>query len=148
MTTPIAQDIQKIVVGIDGSEASIGALQWAAQQATLTSGTVEVLVVWDWYKAVGWYVPVLVGLDPEGDARHVLEKTLADITSQWPDLPITGRVAEGNPSPLLVDASKNATLLVVGSRGHGEFAGMLLGSVSEYCVTHAHCPVLVYRPRD
>ena len=69
------------------------------RQATLMQGTIEVIVVWDWYKAVGWYVPVLAGLDPEGDAKHVLEKSLADLTSQWPDLSLTSRVVEGNPSP-------------------------------------------------
>ena len=99
MTTPNGKDTQRIVVGIDGSASSIGALQWAATQATLTQGTIEVIVVWDWYKAVGWYVPVLAGLDPEGDAKHVLEKSLADLTSQWPDLSLTSRIAEGNPSP-------------------------------------------------
>ena len=51
----------------------------------------------------------------------------------------------GHPAPILVEASKGADLLVVGSRGHGEFVGMLIGSVSEYCATNAHCPVLVHR---
>jgi nucleotide-binding universal stress UspA family protein len=145
VTGPAPNDTRKIVVGIDGSESSIHGLRWAAHLATLTEGTLEVVVVWDWYKSVGWYVPVLAGLDPEGDAKHVLEKALTDLTSQWPDLSIASRVAEGNPSPILVEASKSASLLVVGSRGHGEFAGMLIGSVSEYCATHAHCPVLIYR---
>ena len=148
MSTPNVSDPQRIVVGMDGSPTSIDALQWAAGQATLLKGTIEVIVAWDWYKAVGWYVPVLVGLDPEGDAKHVLEECLTDIRAEWPDLSIRGRLAEGSPSPILVEASKDAALLVVGSRGHGEFAGMLLGSVSEYCATHAHCPVLVYRDRD
>ncbi len=145
MTTPDTPE--KIVVGIDGSPSSIDALRWAAAQASLTHGTLEVVVVWDWYKSPGWYTPVLAGLDPEGDAKRVLEKALTDVTSLWPDLSISSRVVEGNPSPILSDASRNATLLVVGSRGHGEFTGMLIGSVSEYCTTHAHCPVLVYRDR-
>jgi nucleotide-binding universal stress UspA family protein len=55
------------------------------------------------------------------------------------------RVIDGHPAPVLVEASKGAELLVVGSRGHGEFVGMLIGSVSEYCAAHAHCPVLVHR---
>jgi nucleotide-binding universal stress UspA family protein len=148
VTRSEALDSQKIVVGIDGSASSIGALEWAATQASLTHGTIEMVVVWDWYKSVGRYVPVLAGLNPERDAEHVLEKALTNFTSQWPDVSVTGRVVQGNPSPILVDASKNATLLVVGSRGHGEFAGMLIGSVSEYCATHAHCSVLVYRDRQ
>jgi len=56
------------------------------------------------------------------------------------------RVIDGHPAPVLVEASKGAELLVVGSRGHGEFVGMLIGSVSEYCAAHALCPVLVHRP--
>ncbi len=136
---------EKIVVGIDGSPASITALRWAARYASMTGETVEVIVVWDWYRSPGWYTPILAGLDPEGDAQHVLEKSLIEIMSEWPHLSMTSQVVEGNPSPILTEASKGASLLVVGSRGHGEFAGMLLGSVSEYCVTHAHCPVLVIR---
>ena len=58
---------------------------------------------------------------------------------------IDPRVVNGHPAPILVEASKGADLLVVGSRGHGEFVGMLIGSVSEYCATNAHCPVLVHR---
>lgn len=135
----------RIVVGIDGSPSSIAALRWAASYASLSGGTLEIVVAWDWYKNPGWYTPIVTDLDPEGDARHVIEKAALEIEAEWPDVPIESRVIEGNPSPTLCDASKGASLLVVGSRGHGEFAGMLLGSVSEHCATHAHCPVLVYR---
>ena len=54
-------------------------------------------------------------------------------------------MVNGHPATVLVDATKGADLLVIGSRGHGEFVGMLLGSVSEFCTTNAHCPVLVHR---
>ena len=135
-----------IVLGIDGSPISISALRWSARYAALTGHSLEVIVVWDWYRSPGWYTPVLAGLDPQGDATHVLEKALIDLESEWPDLSIRSRVVEGNPSPVLTEASKSASMLVVGSRGHGEFTGMLLGSVSEYCATHARCPVLVFRP--
>lgn len=136
---------ERIVVGIDGSAASLNALRWAAAYASSTGGTVEVVVVWDWYRSPGWYTPVLAGLDPEGDAKHVLEKALSVLRSEWPDLSVASRVVEGNPSPILADASRDASMLVVGCRGHGEFTGMLLGSVSEHCATRAHCPVLIYR---
>jgi nucleotide-binding universal stress UspA family protein len=138
---------ERIVVGIDGSPTSINALRWAARHASLTGEKIEVVVVWDWYKSPGWYTPILAGLDPERDAKHVLEKTLMEIESEWPGLSMTSRVVEGNPCPILSEASKDASMLVVGSRGLGEFAGMLLGSVSQYCATHACCPVLVYRDR-
>ena len=143
-----ARMVERIVVGIDGSPTSINALRWAARYASLTGEKIEVVVVWDWYKSPGWYTPVLAGLDPERDAKHVLEKTLVEIESEWPGLSMTSRLVEGNPCPILSEASKDASMLVVGSRGLGEFAGMLLGSVSQYCVTHAHCPVLVYRDRE
>jgi nucleotide-binding universal stress UspA family protein len=58
---------------------------------------------------------------------------------------VTGQVLEGYPGPALVDASHDADLLVVGSNGHGEFADIVLGSAGMHCVTHAQCPVLVYR---
>ena len=134
-----------VVVGIDGSPASVNALRWAAEYAWVTNGCIEVVVVWDWYRSPGWYTPVLAGLDPEGNAKKVLKKVIVDVQSEWPHVSMTGHVTEGKPSPILAEASKGASLLVLGSRGHGEFTGMLIGSVSEYCVTHAHCPVLVYR---
>ncbi len=136
---------ERIVVGMDGSPTSINALRWAARYASLTDKTIEVVVVWDWYKSPGWCTPILAGLDPESDAKHVLQRALKEIESEWPHLSMTSRVVEGNPSPILADASKGASMLIVGSRGHGEFTGMLLGSVSQHCATHAHCPVLVYR---
>jgi nucleotide-binding universal stress UspA family protein len=54
-------------------------------------------------------------------------------------------IVEGHPAPTLVEASHEADLLVVGCKGYGEFAGMLLGSVSEYCAHHARCPVVIIR---
>jgi nucleotide-binding universal stress UspA family protein len=136
---------ERIVVGLDGSPSSIRALRWAAHYASMTGQTVEVIVVWDWYRAFGGYTLILAGLDPKGDATRVLKKALKQIKSEWPDVSMTSQVVEGHPSPILADASKGATMLIVGSRGHGEFTGMLIGSVSEYCATHAHCPVLVHR---
>jgi nucleotide-binding universal stress UspA family protein len=138
-STESKRQCERVVVGIDGSPVSISALRWAAGYASATGRILEVVVVWDWYRSPGWYVPILIGLDPEGDAKHVLEKALIDLESDWTHLSTTSRVVEGNPAPILVDASRDASMLVVGCRGHGEFAGMLLGSVSEYCATHARC---------
>jgi nucleotide-binding universal stress UspA family protein len=70
---------------------------------------------------------------------------VAPVRAAHPGLTIEETVAEGHAAPVLVEASKGADLLVVGSRGHGEFVGMLIGSVSEYCAGHAACPVLVHR---
>jgi nucleotide-binding universal stress UspA family protein len=135
----------RIVVGIDGSPSSLDALSWAARQAELTTASVEVVMSWEWPSSYSWAVPVPANFDPEGDIRGTLEKVLSPLRAARPGLGIEARVVRGHPSPNLVEASKGADLLVVGSRGHGEFAGMVIGSVSEYCAAHAHCPVLVHR---
>jgi nucleotide-binding universal stress UspA family protein len=137
----------RIVTGIDGSNSSTEALEWAARQAHLTGASLEVITTWDWPPSLGWSVPIPEDYDPAADARAVLESALEPIRQAYPDLNVEARAEEGHPAPALVAASQDADLLVVGSRGRGAFAGMLLGSVSEHCVTHAHCPVTVVRGR-
>jgi len=134
----------RIVVGIDGSPSSIAALQWAANQAELTGASLEVLMAWEWPYAYGWS-PVPNDYDPARDSKKLLDAALVPIREAHPGTSIQATVIEGHPAPQLVKAAHGADLLVVGSRGHGEFAGMLLGSVSEHCVTNATCPVLVLR---
>jgi nucleotide-binding universal stress UspA family protein len=139
----------RIVVGVDGSAGSSAALEWAAHQAELTGCTLTAVTTWAWPASFGVafaYVPS--DYNPQADAQKVLDAALAPIREAHPDLQIDTTIAEGHPAPILVDESHGADLLVVGSRGHGEFAGMLIGSVSEHCVTNAHCPVLVFRDKD
>ena len=138
----------RIVVGIDGSEASRAALGWAAGQADRTGAVLEVVTTWSWPTTYGWAVPYPTGFDPVESAQKVLDESVSGLKDAHPGLEILTRVVEGHPSPVLIEASKGASLLVVGSRGHGEFAGMLLGSVSEHCATHAQCPVLIYREKE
>ncbi len=138
----------RIVVGTDGSPASTKAVEWAARQAELTGADLEVLMTWEWPTSYGWSLPVPSGYDPAHEAGQSLDKTLEPLRKAHPALTFKPTVLEGHPAPLLVKASQGADLLVVGSRGHGEFAGMLLGSVSEHCVTNAHCPVLVFRTEE
>jgi nucleotide-binding universal stress UspA family protein len=135
----------RIVVGVDGSPSSLDALSWAARQAELTTASLEVVMSWEWPASYGWAVPVPEDFDPEGDIHASLEEVLAPLRTARPGLGIDARVVHGHPAPILVEASKGADLLVVGSRGHGEFVGMVIGSVSEYCAAHAQCPVLVHR---
>jgi nucleotide-binding universal stress UspA family protein len=144
-TDPTLQ--QRVVAGVDGSTSSIEALQWAARQAHLTGATLEVITTWDWPRNWGWMTPLPENYDPEADARAVLDSAIEPMRSAYPDIEIQTRAIEGHPAPALVAASRDADLLVVGSRGHGAFRGMLLGSVSEHCVTNAHCPVTVVRER-
>ncbi len=86
------------------------------------------------------------------DFRENAEKTLADAISVAVDpgsgVPVRPLAIEGNPAQVLLDAARGADLLVVGSRGHGGFAEALLGSVSQHCVQHASCPVVVIRGQD
>ncbi len=138
----------RIVVGTDGSPSSTKAVEWAAHQAELTGAVLEVLMTWEWPASYGWSLPVPSEYDPAQDAEQALEKTLEPVRKAYPTVTFQSTVLEGHPAPLLVKASRGADLLVVGSRGHGEFAGMLLGSVSEHCVTNAHCPVLVFRAEE
>ena len=135
----------RVVVGFDGSKASLDALAWAAHQADLTDARLEVLAAWEWPTSFGWAVPVPDDFDPESEVKSTLGDAVSSVRTTHPALEIDARVVHGHPAPVLVQASKGASLLVVGSRGHGEFVGMLIGSVSEYCTTNAHCPVLVHR---
>jgi len=135
----------RILVGVDGSPASVDAVEWAAHQAELTGADLEALMTWEWPESYGWSLPVPSEYDPAGDSENLLNHILEPVRKDHPTVTIQPNILEGHPAPLLVEASKGADMLVVGSRGHGEFAGMLLGSVSEHCVTNAHCPVLVFR---
>ncbi|MDA8288634.1 MAG: universal stress protein [Actinomycetota bacterium] len=145
MTSPASHPTKRIVVGVDGSSSSIAAAEWASRQAELTQSTLHAITTWHSPTSFGYPVPILEGFDPAAEATKVLNEAIAPLRNEHPNVEIHTSVTEGYTAQILVEASAGADLLVVGSRGHGEFAGMLLGSVSEHCVTHAHCPVLVYR---
>jgi len=135
----------RVVAGIDGSPASIQALRWALTYATFTGCATEVIMAWDWPASRASPSPVLSGGEPEMSAEQLLDHLIEQMRTEFPYQRIEGQVVQGHTAPLLVEASKGADLLVIGSRGHSEFVGMLIGSVSEYCATNAHCPVLVHR---
>ena len=82
---------------------------------------------------------------PQRDALDLLEKFVTDLDARTPPVDVHTSVEQGNPAEVLIKRSKEADLLVVGSRGHGGFSGMLLGSVSHHLVAHAECPVVVVR---
>jgi nucleotide-binding universal stress UspA family protein len=135
---------RRIVVGVDGSESSKEALRWAIRQAKLTGASVEAVTAWRYPTGYG-LAPVIEGLDLEGEAKESLTQALGEVSGLEPDVPVRPQVAEGHAAEVLLRTSKGADLLVLGSRGHGGFASAMLGSVSLYCVLHAHCPVLVLR---
>jgi nucleotide-binding universal stress UspA family protein len=135
---------RRIVVGIDGSEASKQALRWAIEQARLSGATVDAISAWEYPVGYGWG-PVV---DAEGllkASQQVLAETLVEVAGDNPPVPIRTQVIEGHPAYVLLQAAGGAQLLVLGCRGHGGFVGALLGSVSQYCVQHAPCPVVIIR---
>ncbi len=134
---------KRIVVGVDGSEQSVHALEWAVRQAGLTGGTVEAVCAWQFPVSYGW--AVTDNTDYAALASEALEKAIAQAQHVNEAVEIHAFVVERNPAQALIDASDGADLLIVGNRGHGGFTSALLGSVSQHCVHHAHCPVVVIR---
>lgn len=135
-----------VVVGLDGSDAARVALGFAVERAAQRDVPLRVLRVWE-PSGDRWAPP---GFDPDEvttDERAAAEQELARWRETFPDVPVELRVCPGNPAALLVEASREAQLVVVGTRGRGGLRGMLLGSVSQQLVQHAHCPVAVVRER-
>jgi nucleotide-binding universal stress UspA family protein len=133
-----------IVVGVDTSKPSLSALVWAAREAEMTGSQVRAVTCWD-LPAVSYWSVIPESIDFEGDARSALSQAVRETLGEEPPVKVTEVVRQGRAAQVLITESETADLLVVGSRGHGEFTGMLIGSVSEHCVAHAHCPVVVVR---
>jgi nucleotide-binding universal stress UspA family protein len=137
-----------IVVGVDGSEASNEALRWAANQAKLTGSTLRAITCWRVPNTFyGGGVPGALERDLAGDSQKALDDIVTQVLGQEAPAGLQATAVEGHAAPVLIEAAESAELLVLGSRGRGAFAGMLLGSVSDYCVSHAPCPVVVVRRR-
>lgn len=133
----------RIVVGVDGSESSHAAMDWAVDEARLRNGQVVAISAWHYPYVSDALGQVWEYQGFEEDARAVLEAELERVGDRGVE--ITGSLIQGNPASALVDASHQADLVIVGSHGRGGFTGMMLGSVSTQAVHHAHCPVLVVR---
>jgi len=138
---------EKIVVGVDGSEQSRRALRWAVRQAGFTHAVVEAVMAWEPpFSGWGSAVPVAEEAHLADLARKALAENIEKAVGTQPPVEIRLRVGEGTPAwVLLAAANEQASLLVVGHRGLGGFTGALLGSVGQYCVQHAPCPVVVVR---
>jgi nucleotide-binding universal stress UspA family protein len=139
---------RRIVVGVDGSSSSKAALRWAIRQAKLTGSSVEAVTTWRYPAAFGLTPGAEGTFDFEANAKSALVEALAEVSGLEPHVPVHPLVTCGVAAEVLLHEARGADLLVVGSRGHGGFASALLGSVSMYCVLHAHCPVLVLRDGD
>lgn len=143
---------RRIVVGVDGSESSKAALTWAVGQAELTGDSVDAVIAWHYPVMVGGLpfapIGVLEGTDFGAYAATVLADAITETVPADGPVKVSSSVREGNAAQVLLEAADGADLLVVGSRGHGGFAEALLGSVSQACVHHAPCPVVVIRARS
>jgi len=139
--------MHRIVVGVDGSEGSDEALRWALRCATETRATVEAVNAWELsYEWVDGYFPHIERWCQEASrsARVILDAAVdRAVAGQAGSVGVSRTVVEGPAARVLIEEAKGADLLVVGSRGRGGFVGLLLGSVSEQCVQHACCPVVV-----
>jgi nucleotide-binding universal stress UspA family protein len=138
--------MDRIVVGVDHSEGSRRALQWAVDEARRRGAKIEAVHAWHFpYVPTGPFAPTSVpGVELlEADARHALDASLADVDTTGLAAPIEGTLACDGAAHALLHAAKDADLLVVGSRGRGGFAGLLLGSVSQEISYHATCPVVI-----
>lgn len=137
--------MSKIVVGVDGSKSSLAALDWACDEAQRRSAELVAVAAWQYppvlaAEATGFYTVASTDDLPE-KARQGLEEALASVDRRGVHL--TTVVEMGSPARVLLDQAADADLLVVGARGLGGFRGLLLGSVSQQCVTHASCPTVV-----
>jgi nucleotide-binding universal stress UspA family protein len=139
------ETMERIVVGIDGSETSQRALEWAAEEARLRGASLEVVHAWH-MPYLGVYPMAGTGLDPtafEEAARETLEVAIGGLATSEPTVQVEQSLLTGSAATAILESAKGADLVVIGSRGLGGFAGLLLGSVSQQVVHHATCPVVV-----
>jgi nucleotide-binding universal stress UspA family protein len=137
-------DARLVVVGVDGSDCSRGALRFAADEAQMRGARLRIVCAWS--------VPAMAyaGFAPSID-RAIFRQAAASVATDAaneahemaPDLEIDAMMPEGQPAAALLSAAEKADLLIVGSRGHGGFARLLLGSVSQQLAHHAPCPITI-----
>ena len=137
------QNAQRIIVGVDGSAPCREALRWGARIAEPTGASIEAIITWQVPAGMigGSYVPV--EWNPADEAEKVLSDAVEQAYGSHRPAGLSTHVREGEATQILLEESEHAEMLVVGSRGLGGFAGLLLGSVSAKCAEHARCPVLV-----
>lgn len=132
-----------IVVGLDGSRGSLSALCWALEEASSLAVSLLAVTAWEFPTESTFGAMTTAGdFHPVVAAEETLAKALAEAGVSPADETVSTAAVEGHPAEVLLQAAKQAQLLVVGSRGHGKFVGALLGSVSHYVTAHAVCPVV------
>jgi nucleotide-binding universal stress UspA family protein len=140
---------QRIIVGVDGSAGSRTALEGAGDEAVRHGSELVVLTAWlptpPPLAGTSSTLPTHGVTDAGETAKELLMEAIQEVLGEHPPVLVHPQVKEGNAAKLLIDLSEEADLLVVGSSGHGGFAGMLLGSVSQHVAAHAKCTVVVVR---
>ena len=142
-----------IVVGVDQSAGAKEALRFAYEEAALRQATLRAVHAWQFghigVTGLEGGLPVVGGdlRDFREAAAAALDQTLSEAIPDLGDVHVERRAVEGSPAAVLAEESRAADLLVVGSRGHGGFAQLLLGSVSQQCAQHAACPVVIVRSK-
>ncbi|WP_433537755.1 universal stress protein [Micromonospora sp. CA-249363] len=140
----------EILVGYDGSTDASVALNWALDEAEHSGQPVRLAYIFEWLTVASWVGPgVAPGIWPDDTARRqvddLVRKAAADAAAAHPGLTVTGEVYDGPPALVLQERSTDAGMLVLGSRGHGGFGGLLAGSTAVAVAAHAHCPVVIVR---
>jgi nucleotide-binding universal stress UspA family protein len=139
-----------IIVGVDGSDGSRHALEFALREARLRGASVRVVctwhVPWSAYSGAPGLDTGLIITTLRTDADRIVHQMVAEAGTKTEGVEVVAEACEGHPAVALVERSRGAALLVVGSRGLGGFKGLLLGSVSHECAQHAECPVAIVPP--
>lgn len=136
-----------IVVGIDGSATAWEALTWSAREASLRNAKLKIVNAWRLPSGANYFIAPAAAL--EVASNELLEdaaERVRHLLGPADEIEVVTMPANLAIAPALIEQSEGADLLVVGSRGHGAFIGMLLGSVSLHCATHARCPVVIVHP--
>lgn len=141
MNAPSTSSQRVIVVGVDGSQSSVAALQLAASLVPLAGNAIDAVTAWQYPLVFGLYTPM--DWNYEELAGQALDQALLDAFPEGCPCTIERRLLNGSPAQILIEESRDASMVVVGSRGHGGFSGLLLGSVSSTVAERAQCPVLV-----
>ena len=136
------QDKPRIVVGVDGSDGSKDALRWAGRLAAGFGARIDAVATWT-LPMTSLLRMLPPSYTPQPDVEKLLADTVGEVFGGQPPADMRLKTLEGPAAEILITASEGALMLIVGSRGVGGFAGVLLGSVSARVAEHATCPVLV-----
>lgn len=136
--------MRRFVVGVDGSDGSAKALDWATAEAIRTPASLDLVTAWMFPMALG-YAFAETPDEVRRQAQQIADVSVSHVAAVAPDVVVSSTLRQAEAGPALVELSTGADLLVVGSRGHGVLRELLLGSVSTYCARHARSSVVIVR---